>query len=116
MKRRSTNPQDPLQIVPGIGPSMARDLRDLGIRKVADLASRDPQEMYDALCALREARQDRCVLYVFRCAVYYAGRTRHDPDKLLWWNWTDDRMNGRRGLGRAGPGAPGNPARLTRRG
>ncbi|NMB56563.1 pathogenicity locus, partial [Candidatus Beckwithbacteria bacterium] len=32
--------------------------------------------------------QDRCLLYVFRCAVYYAKGGR-DPEKLKWWNWKD---------------------------
>ena len=38
--------------------------------------------MYDRLIRLRGAHQDRCVLYVFRCAVYYASRARHDPETL----------------------------------
>ena len=33
--------------------------------------------------------QDRCVLYAFRCAVYYASHTTHDPNLLKWWNWKD---------------------------
>jgi hypothetical protein len=32
---------------------------------------------------------DRCVLYVFRCAVYYANNKTHDPELLKWWNWKD---------------------------
>jgi hypothetical protein len=32
---------------------------------------------------------DPCVLYVFRCAVYYASHEVHDPDLLKWWNWKD---------------------------
>jgi hypothetical protein len=30
---------------------------------------------------------DRCVLYTFRCAVYYASNRNHTPSKLKWWNW-----------------------------
>jgi len=78
-----------LQTIPGIGPSMAVDLRDLGIRTVGDLADRDPQEMYDELSALRAVQQDRCVLYVFRCAVYYASEEQHESALLKWWNWKD---------------------------
>ena len=33
---------------------------------------------------------DRCLLYVFRCACYYARTKRPDPQKLLWWNWKDE--------------------------
>ncbi len=35
---------------------------------------------------------DRCVLYVFRCANYYAAHKRHDPELLKWWNWKDEKM------------------------
>lgn len=83
--------KDELQRIPGVGPSIARDLRDLGIRRVNDLTKRNPEEMYESLCGLRRTRMDRCVLYVFRCAVYYAGNSEHNPELLKWWNWTDDR-------------------------
>ncbi len=45
--------------------------------------------MYRDLCGIRGAHIDRCVLYVFRCAVYYAGAEKHDPELLKWWNWKD---------------------------
>jgi hypothetical protein len=45
--------------------------------------------MYRDLCDLRGAHIDRCVLYAFRCAVCYAGTSRHDPELLKWWNWKD---------------------------
>ena len=94
MARRTTATKDDLQTIPGVGPRTAEDLRKLGIHGVADLRGRDPQELYDALRVLQGAYLDRCVLYVFRCAVYFAGRTRHDPELLKWWNWTDDRAGG----------------------
>jgi hypothetical protein len=84
--------RDELQVIPGIGPSLAIDLRDLGYKRVADLKGEDPLKMYDRLIKLRGAHQDRCVLYVFRCAVYYASRAKHDPEKLKWWNWSDTNL------------------------
>ncbi len=81
--------RDPLLTIPGIGTSMAEDLRVLGIETVADLTDKNPQELYDRLCEIRNARLDPCVLYVFRCAVYYAGTSNHDPEKLKWWNWKE---------------------------
>ena len=39
--------------------------------------------------AKRGMVQDRCLLYVFRGAVYFAGTRRHDPKKLNWWYWKD---------------------------
>lgn len=84
-----------LQTIPGVGPSIARDLRALGIERVADLRGRDPERMFADLIALRGAPVDRCVLYVFRCAVYYADRRRHRAELLKWWNWKDRRHVGR---------------------
>ena len=81
--------QDELQTIPGIGPSLAADLRRLGIRRVADLRRRRPQQLYDRLCVLTGVRQDPCVLYGFRCAVYFARTPRPEPRLLKWWNWKD---------------------------
>ena len=78
---------DPLQAIPGVGPSLARDLRELGYRAVQDLAGEHPEAMYARLGELRGARQDPCVLYVFRCAVYFASTDRPDPELLKWWAW-----------------------------
>jgi hypothetical protein len=94
---RFTNarPLKELQVIPGVGPSIAQDLIDLGIQRVDELRDRDPQKMYDELCAMRGERLDRCMLYVFRCAVYFASRSEHEPERLKWWNWTDDRKAAR---------------------
>jgi hypothetical protein len=78
-----------LRRIPGIGPSLARDLYDLGIRQVAALRNRNPQTLYERLCKLRGSHQDRCVLYTFRCAVYFASHATHDAELLKWWNWKD---------------------------
>ncbi len=77
------------QTLSGIGPSMAQDLLDLGYGEVSGMAGEDPKEMYERLVALRGEPIDRCVLYVFRCAVYQAESSRPDPDLELWWNWKD---------------------------
>ncbi|MGE0431425.1 MAG: helix-hairpin-helix domain-containing protein [Planctomycetota bacterium] len=78
-----------LQVIPGIGPAMAGDLIALGVQKVSDLRTAVPQELYDRLCRITRARQDPCVLYTFRCAVYFAANESHDPELLKWWNWMD---------------------------
>ena len=92
---REATQQDSLrdfQRIPGIGPSMAEDLRRLGYHSVAELQSEEPEAMYQRLCALSGGHVDRCVLYVFRCAVYFASTEAHDPELLKWWNWSDQRM------------------------
>jgi hypothetical protein len=78
-----------LRVIPGIGKSLSEDLYELGYRDVGELRGEDPQAMYEHLSELRNCRQDPCVLYVFRCAVYYAGNSEHDPELLKWWNWKD---------------------------
>lgn len=78
-----------LRTLPGVGPSIAADLYDLGIRKVSDLRGKDPERLYRRRCAQQGLVIDRCLLYVFRCAVYCAETTRPKPELLLWWNWKD---------------------------
>jgi Pathogenicity locus len=80
---------DDLQSIPGVGRSIALDLADLGYHRASDLRGQSPEAMYEAIGERRGVRQDRCLLYVFRCAVYYASRSRHDPEMLKWWNWKD---------------------------
>lgn len=81
-----------LENIPGIGPSMAEDLRGLGIRDTSDLRGQDAEALYSRLCMSMGGHVDRCVLYAFRCAVYFCSNKRHDPNLLKWWNWKDDRM------------------------
>lgn len=78
-----------LRTIPSIGPSLAQDLYALGIRRVTDLKRKNPETLYRRLEQLTNSHQDRCVLYTFRCAVYYAKTPKPDPRLLLWWNWKD---------------------------
>src|SRR5436190_11256286 len=43
---RRASRADELQTLPAIGPSLAADLRALGVRRVADLKRRDPERLY----------------------------------------------------------------------
>ena len=76
-----------LQTIPGVGKSIAQDLWLLGIRSIDELKNKEPQKLYDEMCMLTNTRQDPCLLYVFRCAVYFASNKKHDPELLKWWNW-----------------------------
>ncbi len=76
-----------LSRIPGVGPALATDLYLVGITHVADLKGRDPSELYKRLEDLVGVSLDPCVLYVFRCAVYFSETAQPDPEKLKWWNW-----------------------------
>ena len=78
-----------LQRIPGVGPSIAKDLEELDVNSVADLVGWDPERLYERLCATRGQHVDRCMLYVFRCAVYFAETSHPDPALLKWWAWKD---------------------------
>ena len=79
-----------LQQIPGVGREIAEDLCNLGFRTVQDLQNQNPEELYLNLCAQKGVHVDRCALYVFRCAVYFASSEKHDSELLKWWNWKDD--------------------------
>ena len=79
------------QIIPGVGTSLSKDFVALGYKKVIELKGENPEAMYQKLMDLRGQHIDRCVLYVFRCAVYFAGNSVHEPELLKWWNWKDSK-------------------------
>lgn len=78
-----------LQTIPGVGKSIAQDLYQQGFCSVKDLKNQDPEKMYQKQCRIQEVQIDRCLLYTFRCAIYFASSTKHDPKLLKWWNWKD---------------------------
>lgn len=77
--------------IPGVGKSIAWDMWNLGLRSVQELKGQEPEEIYFKLCAQQGTQVDRCMLYVLRCAVYYASTEpeQRDPELLKWWNWKD---------------------------
>ena len=78
-----------LMVIPGVGKSIAEDLYNIGIRSVEDLKKSDPLALYELSNHHAGVVQDRCLLYVFRCAVYFAKTKHPNPELLKWWNWKD---------------------------
>ncbi|WP_299255211.1 helix-hairpin-helix domain-containing protein [uncultured Cytophaga sp.] len=80
-----------LKQIPGVGISLATDLWNIGITSIADLKGKDAYTLFDLSNAFAGTIQDRCVLYVFKCAIYYADtpKDEHEKEKLKWWNWKD---------------------------
>ena len=76
--------------IPGIGKTIAANLTRINISKVEDFTNQNPEELYEKWCieAQNPSDTDKCILYVFRTAVYYANGGR-EPEKLKWWNWKD---------------------------
>ncbi len=80
-----------LMMIPGVGKSISNDLYNIGIKKISDLEGRDPEKLYAKSNRNAGTVQDRCLLYVFRCAVYFAetDSKKLKPELLKWWNWKD---------------------------
>lgn len=79
-----------LQCIPSIGPKVGEMLVEIGISKVTDLKNCSPEKLYKQVCDFRGEILDRCVLYHFRCAVYFATNEHHEPELLKWWSWKDE--------------------------
>jgi hypothetical protein len=77
-----------LREIPGVGPETERDLLALGITHRDQLVGRDPEALFARLAQHQGGTTDRCNLYVYRCAVYWAEGGR-DPELLRWWRWKD---------------------------
>ncbi len=78
-----------LTTIPGVGKNIRQHLLNIGITCVEDLKGEDPEELYLRDSLFKGFTDDRCLLYVFRLAVYFADNETHDPEKLKWWNWKD---------------------------
>ncbi|MEO6302957.1 MAG: helix-hairpin-helix domain-containing protein [Bacteroidia bacterium] len=96
MKKSSNNNFEQIAIkelkqIPGVGISIANDLVNIGITSIQQLKGKDPYKLYDQSNKFAGVVQDRCLLYVFKGAVYFAETpiTQRDPEKLKWWYWQD---------------------------
>ncbi len=78
-----------LEQIPGVGKKIAQDMRNIGINSVVGLQGREAEQVYQKLWDFKASPVDRCMLDVFRSAIYYAQNSRRDPELLKWWNWKD---------------------------
>jgi len=76
-----------LQQIPNIGPSIAANLRLIGVLSPHDLLGQDPYTLYDALCLTTGVRQDPCVIDVFIAATRFMAGESAKP----WWKYTPER-------------------------
>jgi len=80
-----------LQDLVSVGPAMLRDFARLQVCSVAQLARREPEELYRDLERLTGKKQDPCVLDVFRAAVAQARDPFLPPEQRNWWYWSGER-------------------------
>jgi len=87
LKARSAAECDVLEQLPNIGPSLAADLRLLGVAHPRELASKDAFALYRSLCERTGKRQDPCVLDTFMAATDFMRGAEPRP----WWLYTPQR-------------------------
>ena len=80
-----------LSALRSVGPAALEDLRLLGVADISDLAERDPQALYDALCRIKGQKIDICCLDVFNCAVAQAKNPELPADQRNWFWWSRQR-------------------------
>jgi len=86
-KARHADECERLEQLPNIGPSLASDLRSIGISHPGELAARDAFELYLALCRHSGKRQDPCVLDTFLAITDFMRGAPAAP----WWAYTAER-------------------------
>jgi hypothetical protein len=86
-KARCAGECERLEQLPNIGPSLAADLRLLGLQQPRELSDKDPFALYQLLCARTGKRQDPCVLDTFIAATEFM----RGADPKPWWTYTAQR-------------------------
>jgi len=75
--------------IPNVGEATKQSLINVGITCVEDLVGKNPQELYEMDCKVKGVKVDRCQLYLFRMAAFYAENRNIDESKLKWWDFKD---------------------------
>lgn len=80
-----------LRHIPGVGEKTEQDLIRLGYPTLKSLKQADPEALYQMDQQMRGVAIDRCQLYVYRFAVYFAQNYEQNPavKDLRWWNFKD---------------------------
>lgn len=73
--------------LPNVGPSIAKDLRSIGIEKPGQIEGKDAFALYAALCEKTGVRQDPCLLDVMMSAVDFM----NGNEARVWWDYTAQR-------------------------
>ena len=87
MKAKTADQARNLVDIPNIGPSIAADLRALGITEPRQLVGRDPYALYEHSNRVAGVRQDPCLADCFIAAVRFMEGAPPHP----WWHYTAER-------------------------
>jgi len=87
MKARHADHARVLEDIPNIGPSIAGDLRGIGIATPQALVQQDPYDLYARVNAATGQRHDPCLCDCFIAAVRFMDGGPPTP----WWHYTDER-------------------------
>lgn len=79
-----------LRKIPGVGEKIEKKLMNLGYNSISDLKNQSPEEIFQRYQE-RYGKACKCLLYVYRLAVYYANNETHEAEKLKWGYWRDGR-------------------------
>ena len=88
-KARAAAECEQLEQLPNIGPSIAADLRLIGVLHPRELANADALQLYHRLCTLTGKRHDPCVLDTFMAATDFMRGAEPRP----WWAYTAQRKS-----------------------
>lgn len=75
------------QDIPNVGPATEKDFLVLGLKEPGELIGKDPYQLYQDLCAIKQTRQDPCVADVFISAIRYM----EGGPPRKWWEFTEER-------------------------
>ena len=67
-----------------VGKAILGELTQLGITRISQLATADPDELFTRLERLTDKKQNPCMWDVF-AAIIHEAKT---GEKMPWWQWT----------------------------
>ncbi len=87
MKAKSAKDVKKFQDIPNVGPAMAKDFAQLGLKQPTDLIRKDPLTLYKSMCKIAGVRQDPCVLDTYIAVVDFMNGAPARP----WYYYTKTR-------------------------